>query len=300
MVFVPVVMHNQNTEPMNTSDISHSASQARSHFEYTDWKEKFARFGHVAKGAVYAIAGVLSFQAAFNMGGGQTTGKTGVIEFLQNQPFGQVLLILMAVGLACYAFYRFMLVAGKSERLESKSEGKRKALKAGYVVSGLVYLALAVYAIMEVAGGGGGGGGSSKQSVLSQIMSQSWGPIFFYAVAAGLAAKAIAQFAKVIKNDFYKYVRQNDVDPEKARKAVKISGTAGYIARGILVAITAWFFYEAAATHNASQAQGSEGAFAFLDQMSSGPWLMGAVAAGLVLYGIYMFILARYRPFHIR
>lgn len=289
---------------MNTSDISQSASQAtakaQSSFEYTDWKEKFARFGHVAKGVVYGIAGVLTFMAAFNMGGGKATGKSGVIEFLQNQPFGQVLLILMAVGLACYAFYRFMLVAGKSERLEQKSEGKRNALKVAYVISGLVYLALAVYAVMQVAGGGGGGGGSSKQSMLSQIMSQSWGPIFFYVVAAGMAIKAIAQFSKVIKNDFYKYVRQNDVDPEKARKAVKISGTAGYISRGILVGIIAFFFYQAASTHDASQVEGSGGAFSFLDSMSSGPWLMGAVAAGLVLYGIYMLFLARYRPFHIR
>jgi hypothetical protein len=285
---------------MNTPSFSEGARSAKSHFEYTDWKEKMARIGHVAKGAVYGIAGVLTFMAAFNMGG-QKAGKLQVIEFLQQQPFGKVLIILMAIGLACYAFYRFLQVTGKSERLQRESEGKRKALKAGYAVSGLIYLALAVYAVMQITGGSSGGSSSQKQQgMLVQLMQNDWGIVLIYIVAALLLIKAIAQFVKVANDDYFKDVRPMNIGIEKARSMVKKAGAAGFIARGILIAITAYFFYKAASEHDPSEIQGQQGAFSFLQDMSSGPWLMGAVALGLIAYAVYLFIVARYKTFHIR
>jgi hypothetical protein len=237
--------------------------------------------------------------AAFNMGG-QKAGKLQVIEFLQNQPFGKVLIVLMAIGLACYAVFRFLQVGGKSEELQQKEEWKRKALKAGYAVSGIIYLALAVYAITQITGGSGGGSGQQKQGMLAQLMSNQWGIVLIYIVAALLLIKAIAQFVKVAKGEYFKNVRALDIGVDKARSIVKKAGAAGFIARGILIAITSYLFYKAASEHDASEIQGQQGAFSFLQDMSSGPWLMGAVALGLVAYAVYLFIVARYKKFHIR
>ena len=69
--------------------------------------KKMARVGYVAKGTVYAIVGVLTFKAAFNMGG-QKAGKMQVLQFLDHQTFGNVLLVLMGLGLCCYAGWRFI------------------------------------------------------------------------------------------------------------------------------------------------------------------------------------------------
>ena len=48
--------------------------------------KKIARTGYVAKGSVYAITGILTFLAAFNMGG-QKAGKFQALEFLEKQSF---------------------------------------------------------------------------------------------------------------------------------------------------------------------------------------------------------------------
>jgi len=255
---------------MDTS-ISSQAHQVKSQFEYTDWKEKAARIGHYAKGAVYGIAGVLTLLAAFNMGG-QNAGKTQVIKFLEQQPFGQVLVVLMGLGLLCYAFYRFIQVSGKSESLQSESESKRKALKAGYLVSGLVYTAFSIYAFSQVIGSSSGGSG---KGIMSTLLSSEWGTIIVYVAAGLLIIKAIYQFVKVANDDYFQDVRGLNIGVDKARNLIKRAGAFGLISRGILIAITAYFFFMAAEQHDPSEIKGSSGAFDFIQQSTTGPWLVG-------------------------
>ncbi len=74
--------------------------------------KKIARTGYVAKGSVYAITGVLTFLAAFNMGG-QKAGKFKALEFLEKQAYGNAILIVMAIGLYAMSYgerYRFFRI----------------------------------------------------------------------------------------------------------------------------------------------------------------------------------------------
>src|SRR6476661_1728925 len=69
--------------------------------------ERLARAGHAAKGVVYMVLGALAARAAFGLGG-RTTDKQGVLETILTEPFGQILLALVAVGLIGYALWRFV------------------------------------------------------------------------------------------------------------------------------------------------------------------------------------------------
>jgi len=62
-----------------------------------------AVIGFVSKGIIYVVIGVLSLMAALNMGG-DSSGTNQALLFLKKQPFGQVLLLLLGVGLLCYSF----------------------------------------------------------------------------------------------------------------------------------------------------------------------------------------------------
>jgi hypothetical protein len=66
-------------------------------------------------------------------------------------------------------------------------------------------------------------------------------------------------------------------------------------ARGVVFGIIGVFLIQAALNSNASQARGLSGALRALEQQSYGQWVLGVVALGLVAYGLYMFVLARYR-----
>ena len=72
-------------------------------------------------------------------------------------------------------------------------------------------------------------------------------------------------------------------------------GRAGYIARGIVFGLIGLFLIGAALHRDAGEARGLDGALVALAQQPVGPWLLGAVAIGLVAYGLFMFAEARYR-----
>ncbi|MDT0647704.1 DUF1206 domain-containing protein [Zunongwangia sp. F260] len=253
--------------------------------------KKMARIGYVAKGSVYAITGVLTFMAAFNLGG-QKTGKLQVIEFLEKQPFGNALLILIGLGLLCYAGWRF--IQSISDPEDIGSDKKAKAKRTGFFVSGLIYLGLAVYAFMQLftAGSSGGGGGQSSSFLAGQA-----GVYIFAIVGAALAVAGFFQIKKAYTNEFLKKFNYKSISEEKRRKTIKNTGYLGLIARGIILGILAFFFIRAAIESNTSDIKSTTDAFSFIQDSSYGSWLLGAVAAGLVCYAIYMFMMARYRQF---
>ena len=72
-----------------------------------EWIERLARFGYAPKGAVYLLVGLLAVQAAFGPGG-KKTGTEGALVTLVQQPFGQILLGLVAFGLVSYAMWRLI------------------------------------------------------------------------------------------------------------------------------------------------------------------------------------------------
>src|SRR5829696_10082546 len=119
--------------------------------------EWLARAGLVARGVVYAIVGVLAVKLALG-DGGKTTNQKGALETIVQQPFGKVLLILMAVGLAGYALWR-LVRAAIGHGPEASDDTKERV--AGFA-SGVVYAGLCVTAVSILVGSGGKSGSPDK------------------------------------------------------------------------------------------------------------------------------------------
>jgi hypothetical protein len=86
---------------------------------------------------------------------------------------------------------------------------------------------------------------------------------------------------------------------ERARLLAKRAGQVGLVARGVVFGIIGIFLVQAALRHRAEEARGLSGALRALEQQPYGPYVLGAVALGLVAYGLYMFVEARYRRMRI-
>lgn len=257
---------------------------------------KFARFGMFAKGTVYVILGVLTAMAAFNVGGGQTTGKSGALEFIYGQPFGKFLLALVAIGLLGYVVWRWIQAFKDPEGDASENDSKRGIKRVGYFISGLVYGFIAFEAGRMVFSGGssGGGGNSQKQSLVAQVLEWPAGQWIIGLIAVAFFGKAIYQFYRALSGKFAKKIQDSELDM-KVKKTLRKAGMAGYIARGIVIGIIGYFFLQAALQSNPEQVEGTKGAFQFISSMTAGPWLLGVVAIGLACYGVFMFVKARYQ-----
>ncbi len=253
-------------------------------------KEKLARFGMLAKGVVYAIIGTLTALAAFNLGGSKS-GNDNVLQFLAGQPFGQVLLVLLGIGLLGYTFYRFY-EAFKGGG-ESWSEPKGFVKRAGFVVSGIFYGALGFTAFRMVLGKSSGSGGNS---IVSTLMDKSYGPYLVGFIALCLLGKAIFQVYKAYSGKFRDDVNESNLS-QAERKTLVRAGKIGFISRGVVSGIVAFLFFKVA-TGSGGDAGGKVAAFEFL-QNNFGATVMGIVALGLVAYAVFMFIQAKYAQIRI-
>lgn len=265
-----------------------------------EWVENFARVGLTAKGVVYCLVGILAFMAAFEIGGGSSNGagKKGVFQFIENQPFGKWLLGLVALGLACYAIWRF--IEGIKDTENEGTDAKGIAKRFRYVFSGLVYGALAYLAAQMVLGSSSsGGGGSSRETLVSKLLQQPFGQWLVGIVAVGIMISGLYQIYYGLSDKYKKKVQHVGLKHDIEEKMVKM-GKAGYVARGIVWLVIGYLFLKAGLQSNPQQAGGSSSAFRFLENSSYGSYLLGAVAIGLVFYGIFMFMRAKYQPINTR
>lgn len=257
--------------------------------------EKMARTGFVAKGIVYGIIGFLTFKGAIDMGG-QNAGQMQVLEFLEKQTFGNILLILMALGLACYAAWRFIQSIKDPENIGD--DAKSIAKRVGFFFSGLLYLGIGVMAALKAFGSGSGSSGSSGSTQQSSFLASETGLLLVGIVGAGIIIAGIFQFVKAYKNDYQKKFNLSSISDQKKREGIEKSAKFGLSARGVILLIIGFFAIKAAIDSNPSEIKTTREAFSFLQDSSYGPWLLGLVAAGLIAYAIYMFLMAKYRKFY--
>jgi hypothetical protein len=263
------------------------------------WVEKFAQFGLTAKGVVYCLVGILSFMAAFELGGnsGQNSGKSGVFQFIENQPFGKGLLSIVAIGLACYTIWRFL--QGFKDTEKKGTDAKGIGIRIRYIYSGLIYGALAYLAAQMVLGNSSGnGGGSSRQNLASELLQQPFGQWLVGIVAIGIMITGIYQIYYGLSDKYKKKIQDDGLKNDIAEKIIRM-GKIGYVARGIVWLLIGFLFLQAALQSDPEQAGGSSSAFQWLENSSYGSYLLGAVAIGLIFYGLFMFMRAKYQPINV-
>ena len=74
-----------------------------------------------------------------------------------------------------------------------------------------------------------------------------------------------------------------------------IFGTIGHVARAVVFSLVAVFLLKAAYDYKANEAIGLDGALGKLYDTSRRPFLLGAVAPGLITFACFSIVEARYR-----
>ncbi|MFP4471112.1 MAG: DUF1206 domain-containing protein [Bacteroidales bacterium] len=256
-------------------------------FEKEEWVRKYARAGIFAKGVVYILIGGLTAMAAINAGG-QTSDKESAFQFVLGQPFGKVLLGLIALGLTGYVAWRFIQAVKDPE-----NQGGLKRL--GYASSGFFYGLVAFSAVQMILQGGGNSSSSGQQEhLLSLLLNSTAGQIAVGAIALIFFGRALWQLYRALTGRFKKNLSHMDIN-DKARKALLNFGLIGYISRGIVLGVIGYLFLMAAILRSSEQAGGTMEAFQVLQSSVAGPTLLAVISFGLLAYGVFMIAKAKYR-----
>ena len=256
--------------------------------------KRLARFGYATKGAVYIIIGILATLAAIDAGG-RTTDSKGALRELLNKPFGHILIIAVMAGLFGYAVWRFAEALFDAEGKGNDLKGI--AIRAGYAFSGLIHAGLAWSAARLALGWGVGDGDEEKRDWTARVLELPFGQWLVALAGVGFICFGLYQIYKGYKTKFRKRIEVGKMSSGEQTLATR-SGQIGFAARGVVFNTIGYFLIRAAFYQNPGEVRGLDGALGALAQQPMGKALLGVVAAGLIAYGFYMFIEARYH--HIR
>jgi hypothetical protein len=275
---------------ISPSDVQTSAKRAAR--EAAPWIQRLARMGFAAKGLVYLIIGGLALRVALGEGG-RTTDSGGALRTILEQPYGAALLGIVAVGLAGYALWSFVQATLDPEGIGGG--GKGTLARAAHAISGAIHTGLALQAARMAFGlRAGGDGGSRAQDWTALVLAQPMGRWLVAAAGLAIAALGLVEGVRAYRTDLPKRLDLSGVGGS-ARAWIVRCGRMGMAARGVVFGLVGGFLLRAALTYDAGQARGLGGALDTLHQQAYGRWLLGLVATGLVAYGLFELVLARYR-----
>jgi Domain of Unknown Function (DUF1206) len=279
-----------------TQAAKHPGREARAEAESgTGWYGVLARSGLVAKGISFGIVGVLAIKLALG-DGGKATSRQGALQMLAQNAFGKVLLVALAIGFAGYAIWRFVQAfAERDERGDEKGAAKKWGKRAGYVGRGLIYAGLTFSTVKILLGSGQQQSQSQKaHHTAGMVLSWPGGRWIVGIVGVAIVGAALWNLYRGLARTFEDKWRLGEMS-ETERKWGARAGVAGHVARFVVFGLIGVFVTKAAIDYNPKDAIGLDGALQKLSQASYGPYLLGLTAFGLVAYGVYCLVDARYR-----
>lgn len=258
----------------------------------TDRLTLLARLGFAARGLVYLLVGWFALDAARS--GGAPDDNRSVLRGLADGGAGQVLLAVIAAGLVGYAIWR--LAAAVFDPEDNGKDAKGFTKRAALATSGLVHFGLAIVAArLALDFGGASSGDAEAEAGAKTLMQQPGGVWLVGLVGLVLIAAAAGNFVEAYRAKFAESLGGS----VPARKAVTVAGRLGYAARGVVFALVGWFFIAAALDADPKAAGGTGQALRTLQAQDYGPALLGIVAVGLGLFGLFGLVEARYRQLRV-
>ena len=252
--------------------------------------EWLARAGFVARALIYAIIGVLAIKLAIGSAG-TNASQQGALKTIAHQPFGKVLLILVAIGLAGYSLWRLLhaLLGHGPEDTDSSLD------RVAALGSGTVYALLCAIAVEILLGSSSGSSGSSStHKTTAGVLGWPGGPWLVGIAGTVLIGVGLYQGYRGLSQDFLKDSKTEQMTP-RIRQWIEWIGSFGHLARMVVFALVGVFLIKAAIDYNPNNAVGVDGALAKLAHATYGPFLLAIVAAGLIAFGAYSLSDARYR-----
>ena len=250
------------------------------------WVARVVRLGYLAKGLIYSLIGVLALRVAFGMSGGRLTDPSGVLRTLLAQPLGRLMLAVIGIGIVGYAaYYIFEAVAD----LRRRGGGARGWTDRGLtIIKAAVYGAVGVQALLVVF--------FDRRPVdrtehsARAVMQFPLGEWLLIAIGNGVAIYGLTQLRMVWRGGV-----DDDIDVSRVRREapwILPLGRFGIAARSVILLLMGATFARSGWRGRAADADGYREALRTIAAFD--PWLLTAIGAGLLCFGVYQLCHARY------
>ncbi|WP_049722840.1 DUF1206 domain-containing protein [Gilvimarinus polysaccharolyticus] len=241
-----------------------------------------ARMGYTARALVYLTVGSLAVLTAADLGG-KTTNSRGAVREIAEQPFGQILLVLLVVGLVGYVIWRSTQALRDTDNHGTSVKGL--GVRAGLFISAVSHGALAWFTAKLV------WFGSDSREAEPTWLSSDLGLWLLAVVGVGMAVAGVAHMIKGWNVGYEKYMRLPPAQIFWLRPLCRF----GLLARGAVLILIGVILARSALVAHSSEIKGIADALSSLQNNPYGAWLLGFVALGLVAFGCYSLLEAKFR-----
>lgn len=252
--------------------------------------ENAGRAGLAARGVMYCVVAALVVRVIF--GADEQLDREGVLEALVRHPVGYVGVVALAAGFAGYAFWRFAeALSGKKRGTDETMSAPKRILQVGHA---LIYIGALGVALRVLASGHGSRPNETEREWTASLLQATAGRWIVGAVGLGLLCGGAYLAWRGLSERFRRKIDEAEM-PEWQRRWLPRLGMLGYASRGAVLAIIGWFVMSAAVEFDAKEAVGIDGALKRLLGEPYGKPALAAIAAGLLAFGLFSFVEARYR-----
>jgi len=249
------------------------------------------RAGYAAKGIVYVVMGALAAKVALGTGG-RTTDTRGAIGVIGDGPMGTIALVAIGVGLIGYMLWR--LIAAATDAEGEGDEPTKLVVRAAQAGRGIAYGVLGVQALRALGGDDVGSQGAAARHWTARLLEMPFGRALVVGVGLGVLGYAAYQLYRAFSDKARKHLDLAQAGPTQATWIVRL-GRFGIAARGVVFAMIGVFLVRAGLQGDSGEAGGIAQSLQALGNASYGRLVLGAVAFGLIAYGVYQLATARYR-----
>jgi hypothetical protein len=249
-----------------------------------------ARAGLAARGVMYGLIGLIAVEIALG-NSRQQADRSGAVRLVAATPVGTVILWLLVIGFAGLTLWRLSEAAFGA----TGPDGHRTSTRLICLVKAVIYGAL-TYSILKYALGLGAPASTNRQSqdLTATALRRPGGQAVVAIAGVIIAGVGLYLAYQAYRRKFMRDMRMGSASPT-TRKVVTWLGEVGGVARGVVFVTVGIFLFVAAVHAKPGQAKGIDSALRALAHTPLGPWLLGLVAVGLVLFGIYSCCEVRWR-----
>lgn len=246
----------------------------------------WARLGLGARGLVWLLMGILALLVA--SGGRAEVDQKGALAAVVARPFGGFVVLLMGVGFAGYAVWRLGEAA-----FGVVGDGRRPSARLVSLGRGVAYLVLSATAFSVLAGSRSSQAGQQR-TLTAQALAAPGGRLVVGVVGLVVVGVGVVLMVEGGRRTFLRYLDHSAIS-SRMRHLARVTGTVGSLVRGAVVALAGVYLIGAAWTEDGNRATGVDGAVKSLRDMPGGQELLVLVGVGLMLFGCYGLMEARYR-----
>ena len=259
------------------------------------WLRQYILIGYAAKGTLYLLIGISAIQAAM-FSGEEATGTYLSLTSLANKPFGKILVLLLAIALMGYVLRRLfqtVLTPGYSDPWSWKCILKR----IGYIMSGFSYAGIAYTAVNIVLGLGEYD--DTIEDLANELFDQPFGEWLIFIGGLAVATIGIFYVYGAYTGSYISEFDSSDID-RRLEKWTRRIGKIGVAARGVAFVLMGIFLVQGAIIGSSELAGGLQNVFRVLSAQPFGSVWLASIGLGSIAYGLYMFVVTRYRLYAVR